>query len=182
MTPHRHSSSPLSALSPSPRSQSTPTTPPHHDTTDLYQWIGTNMTSSTSDLDQYSDDDFIIGFANVHGLRSQRTPLVVSLHDMTAAMTSARISVLGMSEHQISIKDPHIVAQTINQFARIRRQQHPTICQFNSSNETSAGTGRLMGGTAIMAIGDIIGRLIPNGSDGDSMGRWSYIHLKRHHI
>ena len=141
--------------------------------------MGTNMTPSTSDPEEYSDDDFIIGFANVHGIKSRRTPLAVSLHDTIAAMTSARLSVLGISEHQLSLKDPH-VAQTIHQFARIRRQKYPTICQFNSSDETSAGNGRLMGGTAIMATGDIIGRLTPNGSGGDAMGRWSCIHLKRH--
>ena len=95
-------------------------------------------------------------------------------------MSSANVSVLGISEHQISIKDPH-VAQTIHNFAQIRRQQYPTICRFDSSDETSAGSGRLMGGTAaIMAIGDVIGRLTPNGSGGDHMGRWSYIHLKQH--
>jgi hypothetical protein len=128
---------------------------------------------------QDPNDDFIISFANVHGIRSHRTPLAVSLHDMTAAMSTANISVLGISEHQISMNDPH-VAKTINQFTRTRRQQYPTVCQFNSSDETSAGSGRLMGGTAIMAIGDVIGRLTPNGSGGDPMGRWSCIHLKRY--
>jgi len=54
------------------------------------------------------------------------------------------------------------------------------ICQLNSSGETSAGSGRLMGGTGILAFNTAIGRLQHNGRGGDPMGRWSYIHLKRH--
>jgi len=54
------------------------------------------------------------------------------------------------------------------------------ICQLNSSGETSAGSGRLMGGTGILAFNTTVGRLLHNGKGGDTMGRWSYIHLRRH--
>ena len=39
-----------------------------------------------------------------------------------------------------------------------------------------------MGGTGIMAFNTILGRLLHNGRGGDAMGRWSYIHLKRHNL
>jgi hypothetical protein len=60
------------------------------------------------------------------------------------------------------------------------RKTTPTICQLNSSGKTSAGSGRLMGGTRIMAFNTTIGRLLHNGKGGDAMGRWSYVHCKRH--
>ena len=37
----------------------------------------------------------------------------------------------------------------------------------------------LPGGTAMVVIGDAVGRLEPRGQNGDAMGRWSYIHLRR---
>ena len=37
----------------------------------------------------------------------------------------------------------------------------------------------LPGGTAMIATGDTVGRLEPKGQHRDSMGRWSYIHLRR---
>ena len=122
----------------------------------------------------------VISFSNIHGLRTSRTPLVSSLHDLTtAAAVDLQISILGISEHQLSIHDPGI-SQTVDQLTRANRKTTPSICQLNSSGETSAGSGRLMGGTGILAFNATIGRLQHNGRGGDDMGRWSYIHLKRH--
>ena len=75
--------------------------------------------------------------------------------------------------------DPGI-SQTIHQFTRHTRPVTPMVCHFDSSNETSAGSGRLMGGTGIMAFNSSVGRLRRQGTGGDHMGRWSYIHFKRH--
>jgi len=152
-----------------------PTTPPIENSI-LYQWVGSTFPSKSDDY----EESVVISFCNLHGLRTSRTPLAISLHDLTtAASNDLQISILGISEHQLSIHDPGI-SQTGHQFTRTIRKDTPTICQLNSSEETSAGSGRLMGGTGIMAFQATIGRLLHNGRGGDPMGRWSYLHLKRH--
>ena len=145
---------------------------PSHDLT-LYQWKGTQFPTTTD------DEDFVVCFTNLHGLRTPRTPITSSLHDLVASTTTYSISVLGISEHQLSMKDPGI-SQTIHQFTQNTRTVTPMVCHFDSSNETSAGSGRLMGGTGIMAFNSTVGRLQRQGTGGDPMGRWSFIHLKRH--
>lgn len=37
-----------------------------------------------------------------------------------------------------------------------------------------------MGGTGIIAFNESVGRLEPRGKGGDPMGRWSFVHLRRH--
>jgi hypothetical protein len=37
------------------------------------------------------------------------------------------------------------------------------------------------GGTALITLGDIVGRLEPKGKSGDPLGRWSIMHVRRQH-
>ena len=150
--------------------ETNPIPSPHENHAALYQWQGAQP---------LHDDSFVICFTNLHGLRTPRTPLTSSLNDLVASTATYSISVLGVSEHQMSLHDPGI-SQTINQFTRTTRHTTPMVCHFDSSAENSAGSGRLMGGTGIMAFNSTVGRLRKQGTGGDSMGRWSYIHLKRH--
>jgi hypothetical protein len=144
-----------------------------HDQT-LYQLVGSQFP-----LNHHNKHTFVTCFSNIHGLRTRHTPLCSSLHDLTASTDDMEISVLGLSEHQLSLKDSGI-AQMIHQFTRSIRARTPIVCHLDSSNETSAGTGRLMGGTGVIATKTTIGQITKNGLGGDAMGRWSYIHLKRH--
>ena len=147
-----------------------------NDDPSLYHWVGSTFPSTTEN----DGDGVVISFSNLHGLRTAKTPLSCNLQDLTtAAAIDHQISILGISEHHLSIHDPGI-SKTIHQFSRAIRRSTPTICQLNSSSETSAGSGRLMGGTGILAFNTTIGRILHNGRGGDSMGRWSYIHTKRH--
>ena len=58
--------------------------------------------------------------------------------------------------------------------------QDKSFLQMNASR-TPTTQRYLPGGTAIMMVGNTIGRIEPKGSGGDYMGRWSYIHLRRKH-
>jgi hypothetical protein len=139
----------------------------------LYQWVGNKFPL------QPDDTSMVIGFSNLHRLWPSRTPLASSLQDLnTAASLDFKTSILGISEHQISAQDPRI-SQTVHQFTRNICKTIPTICQLNSSSKTSAGSARLMGGPGILAFNTMVGQLMHNGKGGDSMGRWSYVHLKR---
>jgi hypothetical protein len=51
--------------------------------------------------------------------------------------------------------------------------------QIDSSNLQTISP-YLPGGTAILIVGSLLGRVAPNGKGGDPMGRWSYVTLRRH--
>jgi len=51
-------------------------------------------------------------------------------------------------------------------------------CFFHSSQERTPENRKLMGGTGLIALQDTIGRIQPKGSGGDTMGRWTYLHLR----
>ena len=61
------------------------------------------------------------------------------------------------------------------------RCDHPIFFSLHSSSETSAGSGRLMGGTGITVLHDLVGRIEKDGNGGDPLGRWSFVHLRRPH-
>ena len=70
--------------------------------------------------------------------------------------------------------------QVTNSMQEIMRQHgNPqSILQINSSMETAIHRYK-PGGTGLLLLGNICGRLEPNGRGGNAMGRWSFIHLRR---
>jgi hypothetical protein len=143
-----------------------------HDT-DLDKWQGHNFHSEVPD----PGTTITICFHNVHGIRRKGTTLSQGIHDIVATYQPYNIQILNMSEHHLPLADPgfrqffHETATKINQ-GRI-------VHQMNSSPESSMKSGKLMGGTGIIALNESIGRLEPKGKGGDPLGRWSYIHLRR---
>ena len=72
------------------------------------------------------------------------------------------------------------VFQTAKDILRRTYQEQSTI-QLNSSSE-SAQNHYKPGGTGILVLGKIASRLEPNGKGGDSLGRWSFIQLRRKNL
>ena len=55
------------------------------------------------------------------------------------------------------------------------------ILQFNSSANPSINNYK-PGGTGMIALGDIVGRLEPKGRGGDPIGRWSFLTFRRKNL
>ena len=146
---------------------------PHNQSqhTEYFDWKGPSMT-----LPQESTS---MAFQNVHGLHSKQQHMDDSLHEMVTYMETHNISLLGLSEHHIAMSNPQWRQRLHNTVTKIR-PGHITH-QFNSSPD-HASNGRLMGGTGIIAMDKITGRIQPDGKGGDIMGRWSFMHLRRHHL
>ena len=139
---------------------------PHH-----HQWMGTPIPPR--------HDIFTIGFSNINGLKTDaKTPLNTSLRDLVSTLNYYDISLFGMSEHHVALKNPG-VAEKIHKFERTTRPTLPTKCFLHSSQETTTDNRRLMGGTGLIVLQNTIGRLRPKGHGGDNMGRWSYVQLQR---
>jgi hypothetical protein len=91
------------------------------------------------------------------------------------------IHLLGISEHHLPLADPGYrqkVHEAMNECGPAGRMTH----QLNASQESSSQSGRLMGGTGVLAFKESVGRLEPKGKGGDGMGRWSFVHLRRYRL
>ena len=124
------------------------------------------------------DNQTRISFTNVHGIRTKGASLHESISDLLTAHQLFNIDLFGISEHHLPLSDPsfpHRLYRTMQQ----NSASQPVTYQLNSSRESSGGSGRLMGGTGLVATGCVVGRLEPCGKGGDTMGRWSYCHFRR---
>ena len=137
-------------------------------------WVGTEFSPSMSP----HEDQFNICFSNIHGLRKHKTSIHEAIHDLVQELMTYKICMAGISEHNVAIRDPGI-PEKIHKTILQMRCHHPIFFSLHSSSETSAGSGRLMGGTGITVLDDLVGRIEQDGSGGDPMGRWSYVHLRR---
>jgi exonuclease III len=121
-----------------------------------------------------------MSFSNVHGIRSTKSSLRHSLSDVIAAHCHFDIQVIGISEHHLPLANSGY-KQKVHEAVQQGPHSGRIAYQLNSSQEQSThADGRLMGGTGIIAVNDMVGRLEPGGKGGDSMGRWSYMHIRRH--
>ena len=109
----------------------------------------------------------------------------ISLHGSTGIdilahdQLSLHVDIQAISEHCLDTTK-YSVTQSLKE-TLYREIQGPSVCQINSSEEPAIHTYK-PGGTGILALRDIVGRLEPSGRGGDPMGRWSYLHLRRKNL
>jgi hypothetical protein len=146
--------------------QTLPTTTIHDEST----WIGDKAT------DNKSPQTTRLVFHNINGLGTTQYRQQISI--LANDQLSLDIDILGMTEHCLNIHHQDTL-KNIQQTLK-NSIQDKLFLQMNATR--SSTTQRyLPGGTAIMMIGNTIGRLEPKGKGGDYMGRWSYIHMRRKH-
>jgi len=135
---------------------------------DTNQWIG----------DRFDNDKptntVRIAFQNLNGLGTTQYQQHISL--IANEQVSLDIDILGMTEHCINVSHKDTLKNLHNAIRNTTKEK--TTLQINSSN--SKTTQRFLpGGTATLLIGNTVGRVEPSGRGGDSLGRWSYIHMRR---
>ena len=87
-----------------------------------------------------------------------------------------QVDVQAFSEHCLDTTKFH-VTQTAKDILR-HTYEGTSILRLDSSAEAAVNQYK-PGGTGILALGPISGRLESQGSGGDTLGRWSFIHLRR---
>jgi hypothetical protein len=117
-----------------------------------------------------------IAFNNINGLGSQQYSHTIQ--HIADSQRSLEIDILGITEHCINIGQPRVRNTIHTNLKKHFLGQY--ILQIDSAQMTTK-TAYLPGGTATLLLGNIIGRLEPNGRGGDPLGRWSYITLRRKH-
>ena len=102
-----------------------------------------------------------------------------TLSDLVQLQDYLSIDVLGISEHHQDIAQ----IQKKMELAEIVHRHVPgrAASQFDSSEE-QATSGTKPGGTALLTVGPLVGRLNPKGKGGDSLGRWSYMSYRRNEM
>lgn len=141
----------------------------------LYSWQGPHATSLAP------DSNIRIGFVNVRGLSTKKYSLEDSIQELVHSMATFDLQYLGISEHQLSLAT-HDTKRRLRDCVLRAGSSAPgsVVHQFNSSAEIPPqGTHKLMGGTGILVSQSLVGRIEPKGRGGDSMGRWSYVNLRR---
>jgi len=117
-----------------------------------------------------------IAFNNINGLGSQQYSHTIQ--HIADSQRSLEIDILGITEHCLNIGQPRVRNTIHTNLKKHFLGQY--ILQIDSAQMTTK-TAYLPGGTATLLLGNIIGRLEPNGRGGDPLGRWSYITLRRKH-
>jgi hypothetical protein len=135
-----------------------------------YTWIGHIL------AEDKPINTFRITFNNINSLGAHQYHHTIQ--QIAETQQSLGIDYLGMTEHCLNTTQPNVMRTIQNSLRRHHLGRY--ILQMNSS-ETQTATPYLPGGTAALLMGDNISRLEPNGRNGDSMGRWSYMTLRRHH-
>lgn len=113
-------------------------------------------------------------FQNVRGLK--KTKDEDTLEDLVQLQRSHGIDLLGMSEHH---QDTTMITRKLRLSDTVHRAAPgQAACQFDSSQESSL-SGNQCGGTGITMVGPLVPKIEANGRGGDSMGRWSFVHVRR---
>lgn len=92
-------------------------------------------------------------------------------------MAIHQLDILGISEHNIAMSN-HTWRQSLHASIHRAEPKSTTYCFSYSTDQDRRG--KLMGGTGIIARGNITGRLEPHGKEGDEIGCWSIMHIWRH--
>ena len=131
------------------------------------QWVGDSINNVKK------ENQTRILFHNVNGFKNSNSGI---FQDLLYNQQSFEIDIQCISEHQRDTTKSQVTQNLQEETQKAYPGQ--TILQIDSSQSTSAQSYK-PGGTAILAMGDIVGRLEPKGRGGDAMGRWSYITLRR---
>jgi hypothetical protein len=141
----------------------------------IYQWHSHALPSPAA------PNHFRIGFVNVHGLQTKFNKLEFNLMEIVQSMMVRDVAILGISEHQLPLTNYHTRKTLHNCTSKIRNKflfpYHHRLDNFKEAPEDS--NGKQMGGTGILVTQEMVGRIEPKGLQGDSMGRWSMVHLRR---
>jgi hypothetical protein len=143
----------------------------------FFEWKGETL--SGLECDNSSGKTTTFAFQNVHGLQLNQAHMSDKLHEIVDNMITQGIQVLGLSEHNISLANHHW-RQTLHDTIHRTRPGRITH-HFNSGSELDVN-GKLMGGTGLLIIDDMTGRLEPRATEGDAMGRWSIAHFRRQQL
>ena len=90
---------------------------------------------------------------------------------------SLDVDVQGITEHCINIHH-HDTHSRLQSGIRQNLPDQKVVLQIDAGNMSTENV-YLPGGTAMIVTGNAVGRIEPNGTQGDPMGRWSFIHLRR---
>lgn len=126
--------------------------------------------------DEKRDIHTRIMFHNVNHLSLQG---VDGLDMFVNEQRSLHVDIQAFSEHCLDTTKFYV-----NHKAReIIRQQYPgqASLHWNSSTESALNIYK-PGGTGLLTLGQIASRLEPDGKGVDPLGRWCYIHLRRHNL
>jgi hypothetical protein len=135
----------------------------------MNHWIGSTITPDSS------SHTFRIAFNNVNSLGAHTYSH--SIQQLAETQSTLSVDCLGITEHCLNVSQPRVRNTLSQSLKRDFLGRH--ILQIDSSNLQTLSP-YLPGGTAILVVGTLIGRVAPNGRGGDPMGRWSYITLRRH--
>ena len=136
---------------------------------DVDDWKGNGTNRNINDLTT-------IAFQNIHGIDTRLSSMEQTLQELIESMDRNNINILGISEHHLALAN-HKVREKLHSTIKSRRPG-TTTHQFNAGPESDT-LGRLMGGTGVIVRNEMIGRIEPGGKGGDTMGQWSYVHLRR---
>ena len=107
-----------------------------------------------------------LAFQNINGLGSHQYKHNLSL--LVNEQITLDIDIMGMTEHCINTQYQDTLKTLQHQTVRQATREKTTL-QIDAS-DTVTKTRYLPGGTAILLIGNTVGRIEPNGRGGDSMG------------
>lgn len=114
-----------------------------------------------------------IMFHNINGMSLRGVKGVGMIANEQATL---QVDIQCISEHCLDSSK----FQVTHTAAEVLQAQYAgkAIIQLSSSSEPAVNTYK-PGGTGLLLLGSITGRLEPKGRGSDRMGRWSYIHLRR---
>jgi hypothetical protein len=135
----------------------------------LNQWIGTAIDTTNS-----PPNTFRLAFNNVNSLGAHTYSQTIQ--QLADTQSNFAIDILGITEHCLNVNQPRVRNNLSRGLNQDFLGQHSL--QIDCSNLQTVSP-YLPGGTAILVIGSLIGRVAPHGKGGDPMGRWSYITLRR---
>jgi hypothetical protein len=120
------------------------------------------------------DNTFRIYYSNINGLGS--TTYSSAIREIAANQQTRQVDYLGVTEHCININQP----KTKSTILQALKSDHLGCFSLQmDSGKMMTTSPYLPGGTAAIILGDPVGRIEPTAKDGDPMGRWSYITLRR---
>jgi hypothetical protein len=123
-----------------------------------------------------------MSFTNIHGLCPKGTKMQDTTNNLVACHQRYDIAICGISEHHIPMKVLSMTQRLHTSMLSSIGGQH-VMYRFDSSSEIPSNGGtRLMGGTGIVALGHVVGRMEPKGKSGDLMGRWSCLTFRRQRL
>jgi hypothetical protein len=130
-------------------------------------WIG------TPSLHPKEDNTFRICYSNINGLG---TNAYSAIREIAANQQTREIDYLGVTEHCMNMNQP----KTKSGILQALKSDHLGCFSLQmDSGKMMTTSPYLPGGTAAIILGDPVGRIEPTGKNGDPMGRWSYITLRR---